>query len=86
MGAQYVLLDRKAIVDSNLTFMIAEGPSVVADHAFTTGQIPLSSFEKPLAPTRMKAGINDGWGVQSRRCILVATAIIEAQTRSKTAT
>jgi 7,8-dihydropterin-6-yl-methyl-4-(beta-D-ribofuranosyl)aminobenzene 5'-phosphate synthase len=41
--------------------MIAEGASVVADQAFTTGQIPLNSFEKPLSPTRMKAGINDGW-------------------------
>jgi 7,8-dihydropterin-6-yl-methyl-4-(beta-D-ribofuranosyl)aminobenzene 5'-phosphate synthase len=61
-GAQYGSLDRKAIIDSNLTLMIAEGPSVVADHAFTTGQIPFSSFEKPLSPTRMKAGINDGWG------------------------
>jgi len=61
-GAQYGSLDRKAIIDSSLTLMIAEGPSVVADHAFTTGQIPFSSFEKPLSPTRMKAGINDGWG------------------------
>ncbi len=61
-GAQYGSLDRKAIIDSNLTLMIAEGPSIVADHAFTTGQIPLSSFEKPLVPTRMKVGINDGWG------------------------
>jgi 7,8-dihydropterin-6-yl-methyl-4-(beta-D-ribofuranosyl)aminobenzene 5'-phosphate synthase len=61
-GAQYGALDRKAIIDSGLTLMIAEGPSVVADQAFTTGQIPLSSFEKPLSPTRMKPGINNGWG------------------------
>jgi 7,8-dihydropterin-6-yl-methyl-4-(beta-D-ribofuranosyl)aminobenzene 5'-phosphate synthase len=61
-GAQYGSLDRKAIIDSNLSLMIAEGPSIVADHAFTTGQIPLASFEKPLVPTRMKVGINDGWG------------------------
>jgi 7,8-dihydropterin-6-yl-methyl-4-(beta-D-ribofuranosyl)aminobenzene 5'-phosphate synthase len=61
-GAQYGALDRKAIIESGLTLMIAEGPAIVADHAFTTGQIPLSSFEKPLSPTRMKAGINNGWG------------------------
>jgi 7,8-dihydropterin-6-yl-methyl-4-(beta-D-ribofuranosyl)aminobenzene 5'-phosphate synthase len=61
-GAQYGSLDRKAIIDSSLTLMMAEGPSVVADHAFTSGQIPLNSFEKPLSPTRMKAGINNGWG------------------------
>jgi 7,8-dihydropterin-6-yl-methyl-4-(beta-D-ribofuranosyl)aminobenzene 5'-phosphate synthase len=61
-GAQYGSLDREAIIDSGLTLMIAEGPSVVADQAFTTGQIPLNSFEKPLSPTRMKAGISNGWG------------------------
>jgi 7,8-dihydropterin-6-yl-methyl-4-(beta-D-ribofuranosyl)aminobenzene 5'-phosphate synthase len=58
MGA----LDRKAILDANLTLMMREGPSIVADHAFTTGQIPLTSFEKPLVPTRMKAGVENGFG------------------------
>lgn len=58
-GGQFGALDRKAITDANLTLMIREGPSIVADHAFTTGSIPLSSFEKPLRPTRMKAGIDD---------------------------
>jgi 7,8-dihydropterin-6-yl-methyl-4-(beta-D-ribofuranosyl)aminobenzene 5'-phosphate synthase len=58
MGA----LDRNAILDANLTLMMREGPSLVADHAFSTGQIPLSSFEKPLVPTRMKAGVENGFG------------------------
>jgi 7,8-dihydropterin-6-yl-methyl-4-(beta-D-ribofuranosyl)aminobenzene 5'-phosphate synthase len=42
--------------------MIMERPSLVADHAFTTGQIPFTSFEKPLIPTKMKVGVTDGWG------------------------
>jgi 7,8-dihydropterin-6-yl-methyl-4-(beta-D-ribofuranosyl)aminobenzene 5'-phosphate synthase len=62
-GGQFGALDRKAITDANLRLMITEGPSIVADHAFTTGSIPLSSFEKPLVPTRMKVGIdNNGLG------------------------
>ena len=62
-GGQFGALDRKALTDANLTLMIREGPSIVADHAFTTGSIPLSSFEKPLVPTRMKVGIdNNGLG------------------------
>ena len=40
----------------------AEGPSLVADHAFTTGQIGLESFEKVLSPSSMRVGIKDGIG------------------------
>jgi 7,8-dihydropterin-6-yl-methyl-4-(beta-D-ribofuranosyl)aminobenzene 5'-phosphate synthase len=57
-GGQFGALDRKAITESNLSLMVSEGPSIVADHAFTTGHIPLSSFEKPLVPTRMKVGVD----------------------------
>ena len=35
---------------------------MVADHAFTTGQIGLRSFEKVLSPSTMKIGIVDGIG------------------------
>jgi 7,8-dihydropterin-6-yl-methyl-4-(beta-D-ribofuranosyl)aminobenzene 5'-phosphate synthase len=56
-------LDRKAIADAGLKVMFAEKPSIVADHAFTTGFIPLVSFEKPAQPTRMKVGLQpDGLG------------------------
>jgi 7,8-dihydropterin-6-yl-methyl-4-(beta-D-ribofuranosyl)aminobenzene 5'-phosphate synthase len=61
-GGQFGALDRRAIADASLTLMVATGPAIVADHGFTTGQIPLSSFEKPLLPTRMKAGVADGLG------------------------
>jgi hypothetical protein len=40
----------------------AEGPSVIADHAFATGHIPRATFERVLSPTRMKVGIDNGLG------------------------
>ncbi|WP_315812738.1 MULTISPECIES: MBL fold metallo-hydrolase [unclassified Bradyrhizobium] len=42
--------------------MMADGLAVVADHAFTTGKIAQSSFEKPLSPSREKVGIANGFG------------------------
>jgi 7,8-dihydropterin-6-yl-methyl-4-(beta-D-ribofuranosyl)aminobenzene 5'-phosphate synthase len=42
--------------------MMAEAPAIVADHAFTTGKIALSGFEKPLVPSREKVGIVNGFG------------------------
>jgi 7,8-dihydropterin-6-yl-methyl-4-(beta-D-ribofuranosyl)aminobenzene 5'-phosphate synthase len=59
---QFGVLDRKAIIDANLLLMMAEGPAVVADHAFTTGKIPLVSAEKPLRQTREKVGVVNGFG------------------------
>ena len=55
-------LDRKALQDANVTVTFAEGPSLVADHAFTTGQIGLSSFEKLLSPSKMKIGLDHDVG------------------------
>src|SRR5205807_187069 len=43
-GGQYGTLDRQAILAADLTLMMAEGPAVVADHAFTTGRIAQSGF------------------------------------------
>jgi 7,8-dihydropterin-6-yl-methyl-4-(beta-D-ribofuranosyl)aminobenzene 5'-phosphate synthase len=40
----------------------AEGPSLVADHGFATGQIGLNSFEKLLSPSAMKVGVDQGLG------------------------
>lgn len=59
---QYGALDRKAIMDANLMLMMAEQPALVADHAFTTGKIAQSGFEKPLRNTTEKVGIVDGFG------------------------
>ncbi len=59
---QFGALDRKAITDADLSLMMAEGPAIVADHAFTTGKIAQVSSEKPLQPTREKVGIVNGFG------------------------
>jgi 7,8-dihydropterin-6-yl-methyl-4-(beta-D-ribofuranosyl)aminobenzene 5'-phosphate synthase len=59
---QYGTLDRKAIIDANLSLMMAEGPAIVADHAFTTGKIAQVSSEKPLRATSEKVGIVNGFG------------------------
>jgi 7,8-dihydropterin-6-yl-methyl-4-(beta-D-ribofuranosyl)aminobenzene 5'-phosphate synthase len=56
------VLDRQALKEANLTVTSVEGPSLVADHGFTTGQIGLQSFEKLLSPTAMKVGVDHGVG------------------------
>jgi 7,8-dihydropterin-6-yl-methyl-4-(beta-D-ribofuranosyl)aminobenzene 5'-phosphate synthase len=61
-GGQYGALDRQALIDSNLLLMMAEEPAIVADHAFTTGKIAQSGFEKPLKNTQEKVGVVDGFG------------------------
>ena len=61
-GGQYGALDRQAIIDSNLVLMTAEGPVIVADHAFTTGKIAKSSFETPLRGSNEKVGVVNGFG------------------------
>lgn len=61
-AGQYGALDRKAIMDADLQLMLAEGPAVVAGHAFTTGKIAQTSFEKPLRPSSEKIGIVNGFG------------------------
>lgn len=61
-GGQFGALDRKAILDADLSLMMASEPAIVADHAFTTGRIGQTSFEKPLQPTTEIVGIFDGFG------------------------
>ena len=60
-------LDRKALEDANLTVTYAEGPALVADHGFTTGQIGQASFEKLLSPSTMKIGVDHGMGCYADR-------------------
>jgi 7,8-dihydropterin-6-yl-methyl-4-(beta-D-ribofuranosyl)aminobenzene 5'-phosphate synthase len=61
-GGQFGALDRKAILDADLSLMMAAEPAIVADHAFTTGRIGQTSFEKPLKATSEIVGIFDGFG------------------------
>lgn len=63
MQLSFGALDRKAIADAGLSILFAERPASLAGHGFTTGAIPLVSFEKPALPTRMKVGLqSDGTG------------------------
>ena len=51
------VLDRAALARAGLRAQIAASPRLVADHAFTTGVIPLETFERAAIPTRMRPGI-----------------------------
>ena len=53
MGA----LDRKELEHAGLDVQIDPKPTVVADHAFTTGLIPLETFERAAIPTQMRPGV-----------------------------
>jgi 7,8-dihydropterin-6-yl-methyl-4-(beta-D-ribofuranosyl)aminobenzene 5'-phosphate synthase len=55
-------LNRQALEEADLAVTYAEGPSLVGEHAFTTGQIARRSFEKVLSPSTMKIGVEDGIG------------------------
>ena len=55
-------LDRRAIEVANVKVLFADRPSLVADHGFATGPLPTVSFERIFAPTRMRAGVQGGFG------------------------
>ena len=50
-------LDRDELKRAGLDVRIAARPVRVADHAFTTGTIPLHTFERAAIPTRMRPGV-----------------------------
>ena len=43
-----------------MSVVLAESPTVVAEHAFTTGKIKRSSIEKVLPNTQVEFAIKDG--------------------------
>ena len=53
MGA----LDRAALAKAGFDVVLRAEPAIVADHAFTTGIIPLSSSERAAIPTSMRPGV-----------------------------
>ena len=61
-GGNFGALDRRAIMDADLSLMLSEVPALVADHGFTTGRIGQISFEQPLRATQEIVGIFDGFG------------------------
>lgn len=50
-------LDREELTMAGFDVKIAAEPRVVADHAFTTGLIPLETFERTAIPTQMRPGV-----------------------------
>lgn len=60
-------IDRDALDAAKLAVTFAEGPSLVAEHGFTTGQIGEKSFEKVLSPSTMKIGVAHGFGCYAEK-------------------
>jgi 7,8-dihydropterin-6-yl-methyl-4-(beta-D-ribofuranosyl)aminobenzene 5'-phosphate synthase len=52
MGA----LDRAALADGGFRVKISGKPEIIKNQAFTTGMIPLTSFERAAIPTQMRPG------------------------------
>jgi 7,8-dihydropterin-6-yl-methyl-4-(beta-D-ribofuranosyl)aminobenzene 5'-phosphate synthase len=50
-------LDRTALSRAGFDVTIRPDAAIVADQAFTTGGIPLESFERAAIPTRMRPGV-----------------------------
>ena len=50
-------LDRKKLAQAGFDVRIAPDPQLVGGHAYTTGVIPLVSFERAAIPTQMRPGI-----------------------------
>ena len=53
MGA----LDRGQLANAGFDVRIASRPQLLNGHAFTTGSIPLASFERAAIPTQMRPGV-----------------------------
>jgi 7,8-dihydropterin-6-yl-methyl-4-(beta-D-ribofuranosyl)aminobenzene 5'-phosphate synthase len=58
----YGTLDRRALAAQKVATVLCEHPTVIAGHAFTTGQIKRSGIEKVLPNTMVEYGIKDGLG------------------------
>lgn len=55
-------LDRRELAAQKVATVLCETPTVVAGHAFTTGQIKRRSIERILPNTFVERGIKDGLG------------------------
>lgn len=55
-------LDRRELTAQKIATVLCETPTVVAGHAFTTGQIKRRSLERILPNTFVERGIKDGLG------------------------
>ena len=60
--AEFGALDRRELAAKKVAVVLAERPAIVADHAFTTGQIKRTSKERILPNTQVQFAIKDGLG------------------------
>jgi 7,8-dihydropterin-6-yl-methyl-4-(beta-D-ribofuranosyl)aminobenzene 5'-phosphate synthase len=60
--SDYGYLDRRALAARNVAVVLCEQPTVIGDHAFTSGQIRRRTDEKILPNTFEQFGIKDGLG------------------------
>ncbi|HWV40742.1 MBL fold metallo-hydrolase [Pseudorhodoplanes sp.] len=60
--SEFGVLDRRELAAKKIPVVLAESPTVVADHAFTTGKIKRTSKERVLPNTMVQFGIKDGLG------------------------
>jgi 7,8-dihydropterin-6-yl-methyl-4-(beta-D-ribofuranosyl)aminobenzene 5'-phosphate synthase len=56
------VLDRRELRGLRVNVVLADRPTVVVDHAFTTGPIPLASFERVLPNALVEYAERDGLG------------------------
>jgi 7,8-dihydropterin-6-yl-methyl-4-(beta-D-ribofuranosyl)aminobenzene 5'-phosphate synthase len=56
------VLDRRDLAAANVRVVMAEKPAVIEAHAFTTGAIPRTGFERVLPATQAEIGLRDGAG------------------------
>ena len=59
---EFRALDRSQLVANKVSVVLAENPTVVADHAFTTGKIKRSGIERVLPNTQVGFAVKDGLG------------------------
>ncbi|HEY1361355.1 MAG TPA: MBL fold metallo-hydrolase [Xanthobacteraceae bacterium] len=62
---EFGVLDRRDLTAQRVAVVLAEHPTIVADHAFTTGKIKRSSIEKVLPNTMVEFAMKDGVGCEA---------------------
>ncbi len=54
---QFGEFDRGAVLSAGVRLDVEAEPTVIADHAFTSGRIPMTSFERSINPTLFRPGV-----------------------------
>ena len=60
------VLDRREFAAHRVKLVLAQAPTIIDNHAFTTGQIQRSGIERVLPNTLVEFGVKDGLGCDMR--------------------